>query len=297
MKFAKFPLFLVLLFLVCVSLSIAAVAPPLHFNFADVNVKGALETDTYGVNDAGLITGDFVDKNGVQHGMILNHAKLVKFDNKACSGGIAGYAINATNQVAGWCTSATTSLPIGFVYSKGKYTSITGPSGATASEASGINDNGDVVGLYLDSASAQHGFILSGGKYTTVDVKGMSSTACWGINNSGLVTLYALDSSNDYHSYTTTDKGKTLTKWGYSGAGALGTVIHSPNNNGDIDGTYFDSSNGGHGVLWTGGKYYPFHDPKDNHSTRADGLNNSLTIVGRYSPPSGTNQGFLAHAK
>ena len=68
-------------------------------------------------------------------------------------------------------------------------------------------------------------------------------------------------------------------------------------NNGDIDATYFDSSGYAHGVLYYNSSYYPFDDPKASNSTRADGLNNSLHIVGRYSPSDGSNHGFMATAK
>ncbi|MGA8492590.1 MAG: hypothetical protein WB711_19355 [Terriglobales bacterium] len=35
---------------------------------------------------------------------------------------------------------------VGFLYKNGKYTDIPGPTGAAASVASGINDNGAIVG-------------------------------------------------------------------------------------------------------------------------------------------------------
>jgi hypothetical protein len=42
------------------------------------------------------------------------------------------------------------------------------------------------------------------------------------------------------------------------------------------------------------GKYYPFDDPKASNSTRADGLNDNLEILGRYSPSTGGSFGFKA---
>jgi len=70
----------VLLVLTFVAVGIAA-APPLTFTYSDVHANSkALETDTYGVNNAGVIVGDYVDSASVQHGMILagkkvNHGK------------------------------------------------------------------------------------------------------------------------------------------------------------------------------------------------------------------------------
>ena len=48
------------------------------------------------------------------------------------------------------------------------YTTIDFPS-AISTTAYGINDNDQIVGTYVDSLSRQHGFLLSGGTYTTVD--------------------------------------------------------------------------------------------------------------------------------
>lgn len=36
----------------------------------------------------------------------------------------------------------------------------------------GINPGGDTVGFYFDAVGAQHGFLLSGGEFTTIDVPG-----------------------------------------------------------------------------------------------------------------------------
>jgi hypothetical protein len=45
------------------------------------------------------------------------------------------------------------------------------------------------------------------------------------------------------------------------------------------------------------GTYRSLRDPKADNNTRADGLNDNLEIVGRYSPASGANVGFKATPK
>jgi uncharacterized membrane protein len=49
----------------------------------------------------------------------------------------------------------------------------------------GINPAGDIVGAYTDAVGMQHGFLLSGGQYTTLDVPGATSTVARGISPSG----------------------------------------------------------------------------------------------------------------
>src|ERR1700682_6309974 len=52
----------------------AVAQPPITFKFADVKVKGAIQTDSYAVNNTGVIAGDYIDSSSVQHGLVLNKA-------------------------------------------------------------------------------------------------------------------------------------------------------------------------------------------------------------------------------
>jgi hypothetical protein len=46
-----------------------------------------------------------------------------------------------------------------------------------------VNDAGQTVGLYVDSAGRQHGFLLSNGEYSTIDFPGAVATEVLAINN------------------------------------------------------------------------------------------------------------------
>jgi len=288
----------VLLILTFVAVGIAA-APPLTFTFSDVHSsKTALETDTYGVNNAGVIVGDYVDSASVQHGMILAGKKLTTVNNKNCSAtavgvdGISFYAINSAGTAAGWCTGTSGSF-IAFTYAKGKFTTIAFPK-AIETEATGINDKGDVVGIYFDTAGAQHGFSKFGSKYKSIDVKGETSADAWGINNAGQITVYAINSAGDYDSFLLTGtKFKNINN--PNAKGGLGTIVHTPSNVGDIDGTYYNSAGTEMGWLLHKGKYYDVVDP--GGITRADGLNDKSELVGRYGSGTFGGTGFKATYK
>jgi hypothetical protein len=290
----------VLLVLTFVAVGIAA-APPLTFTYSDVHSKKtALETDSYAVNNFGTIAGDYVDSNGVQHGMLLGRkGETATLDYKKCSSTTAFYGINDSCTLAGWCVSSS-GVQIGFTWSEdtGKFTDINFPNG-TGTEVTGINDRGDVVGLYFDSGGVQHGFVKkAGGSYQSIDVPGDTSTVAWGINNMGQITVYATNSSGQFDSFLY--NGKTFKNIDNPKAkGGLGTVVHTPapNNAGDIDGTYYDSSGNEHGWLLHAGAYYDVEDPNGPNVSRADGLNDKLEIVGRYTPSAGGNIGFKATTK
>jgi hypothetical protein len=290
----------VLLVLTFVAVGLAA-APPLTFKYTDVHAnKTALETDTYGVNNTGVIVGDYVDAKSVQHGMILAGTKLTTVNNSSCeaisgTGGISFYGVNSAGAAVGWCTSAKTILDTGFVYSKGKFTPVNFPK-SNGTQATGINDKGWVVGLYLDSGNLSHGFVKVGTKYTTIDVKGDTNTVAWGVNNKGQITVYATNSAGAFDSYLVT--GKVFKKINNPKAGkasAQGTIVHTPSNVGDIDGTYYNSAGTEMGWVLHAGKYYDVVDP--NGVTRADGLNDKAELVGRYGSGSFGGTGFKATYK
>jgi hypothetical protein len=297
----KKSIFSVLLILMFVAVGIAA-APPLTFTFSDVHAnKTATETDTFAVNNAGAIAGDYVDSSGVQHGMILAGKKLTTVDHPSCvtsggfsAGAIAFYGVNSAGAAAGWCASTKTGLDLGFVSSGGKFAAVKFPK-STGTQAMGINDKGVVVGLYFDSSGVQHGFVKKGSKYTSIDVTGDSSAEAWGINNSGQITVFAISSAGSYESFLY--NGKTFKKISDPKAGTTGTIARIVNNKGDVAGAYFDSSGSEVGFLLHAGKYYDVKDPKANNNTRPDGLNDKLEIVGRYTPSDGSNVGFKASTK
>ena len=47
----------------------------------------------------------------------------------------------------------------GFLLSDGVFTSIDDPDAAFGTVAKGINDNGQVVGFYIDAIGSAHGFL------------------------------------------------------------------------------------------------------------------------------------------
>jgi hypothetical protein len=285
-------------FLAVISPIIAAQPQGNVHNFRDVKAPGAMQTDTYAVNQSAVVAGDYVDGNNVQHGMILNGKKLTSFDLNGCQttgntpGSIAAFGINNAGTAAGWCLNAKTGLPVAFTYANGQFTNIAFPK-AIGTEANGINDKGEVVGTYFDSVGGQHGFYLLGKTYTTVDIKGAINTTAWGVNNAGLITLYGNNSKGKFISFTF--DGKSFKQYSVPGAGPLGTVIQTPNNDGDIVLTWYSANGASHGAWFHRGAYVKFNDPKGLKTTRATGLSDAFVsgqfkgqaeIVGRYSPSS-----------
>ena len=82
----------------------------------------------------------------------------------------------------------------------GAYTTLDVPD-ALLTVAEGINDRGEIVGLYIDANGNQHGFVWCDGTYTTVDVPGESNTGVFSINAKGEIVGSYDDASGVTHGY------------------------------------------------------------------------------------------------
>jgi probable HAF family extracellular repeat protein len=69
---------------------------------------------------------------------------------------------------------------------------------ATFTQALGLNDVGAVVGAYLDSAGASHGFVYDDGRFVSVDdPEGVGTTIVNGINNHGQLVGFYVDTNTN----------------------------------------------------------------------------------------------------
>jgi len=298
MKDQKYILGLAVAVLVCLSTAARAQAPKPQtatFTLYDLTISSAFETDSYGINNSNMVTGDYIESDGTTwHGMTC------KLGKKGACGSVTnlddpngtktqGYGINTKGVVVGYYLNSS-GLDQGFMYSAGTFTDV-GPTG-DVSIANAINDKGLIVGAYNDpNTGIQHGFLFDGKNYTELEPSACSSgTQAWGINNKNVISLYCVNSSGTYDGYITKNNGKTYTK--LDDSSETSTILHKINSSGSIDGTGVNSSGTEDGLLYYKSTWYSFDDSKGTN-TRADGLNDKIVIVGRYGAgPSGGNGGF-----
>jgi uncharacterized membrane protein len=124
-------------------------------------------------------------------------------------GTTSAQGINGAQQIVGFYQDSLSHLH-GFLLSGGAFavprmggifTTLDDPLATDGTLALGINDAGEIVGLYGD-ASGIHSFLYSGGFYTTLDdvFAGVSSAIVTGINNAGGIVGFYTD-SNGTHDY------------------------------------------------------------------------------------------------
>jgi probable HAF family extracellular repeat protein len=86
----------------------------------------------------------------------------------------------------------------GFLLVGSVFTSLNFPV-ATATTAWGINDNGEIAGVYTDTASLTHGFIYSNNAWSRIDVAGATDTALHRIKNNGIIAGDYTDDLTEVH--------------------------------------------------------------------------------------------------
>jgi len=175
-------------------------------------------------------------------------------------------------------------LTIAVAQAQKPYATIDYPN-ANNTQLTAISPSGDIVGNYVSSDGAQHGFLYSKGKFTSIDYPGAASTIAASINPRGDVVGGYTDSNNEGHAFLLS-KGKFSTLM-YPGV----TVAWGISPSGDIVGPY---ATGGplHGYILSKGKFSlipDFPGASDTVATMMSGdvliggagnLNNDQTVHG-----------------
>src|SRR5262249_45186472 len=139
-----------------------------------------------------------------------------------------------------------------------------------------------------------HGFLKSGGTYTTIDDPlATAGTAAYGINASGQIVGLYNTGALATHGFLYNPNSGTFTTLDDPLASMGTSTVPAPlpiNGPGKIGGTYYHQAP--HGFLNSGGNYTTIDDPLGT-STTAYGINDMGQIVGSYVDASNKTHGFL----
>lgn len=176
--------------------------PDYNQNFyADNNFPGSVQTQVTGLNDSGVFVGFWSSMNNPMvgdaapvndnHGFYRLGGQFTSTDFPATNPATPPVdqllGVNNRKVAVGFYNDADGNGH-GFTYDipSNSYTPLNVPN-ATSATATGINDNGDIVGFATFNGATQ-GFIktaASGGAVAALSYPGASSTQLLGINNSG----------------------------------------------------------------------------------------------------------------
>jgi len=151
-------------------------------------------------------------------------------------------------------------------------------------EAFSINDRGEVVGVYGDSAGF-HGFRFSEAGFTKIDVPGNDYTIAYSINNVGRIVGAASAGGFSYIDGRFEMISVPGSSWSY---------VSGNNDVTEMIGTYYDAAGAAHGFLKRGGTFTTIDVPVYNSNAigSMNGLNNRGDIVGTYYDAEGIPHGF-----
>jgi hypothetical protein len=210
--------------------------------------------------------------------------------------------INKHNVISGYFGSGT--LPAhpnkGYLlhppYGQANYTNENFP-GSVQTQVTGLNDNRDTVGFWVNGANTNRGFVEWNGAFTsytnpkTPHVKGAVNQLL-GINDAGIAVGFYNDKAGHSHAYTLNQATGQFTALKIPGVSTTATGI---NDAGDIVGFATSASGVTSSWLIHANHLIAYQFPGGT-STEAFGVNKKDQIVGSYLDGAGVMHGFVLSA-
>ena len=156
-----------------------------------LDFPAASDTYAFGINQSGVVVGywDIVDALGnvlAIHGFVWKNGALTEVNFPGSADSVI-LGINAEGDYVGeWDTDINSPTGHAFVFADGHFTSFDFPD-ATLTQGDDINEDGQIVGAYIDANGGTHGFFKARNSYTSIDFPGAAVTTAWGINNRGQI--------------------------------------------------------------------------------------------------------------
>jgi len=181
--------------------------------FTSFDPPGSTFTNPLGINNRGEVTGRFCTLTvclapglGSFHGFLWQDGVFTIIDVPGANETNAFKASENGSIVGAFGQSGVEPL---FLLKNGQFTTMALPNGKPVTQDDGgMNARGDIVGTYCDGAppcligpSDNHGFLLSDGQLTTIDVTGATATELTAINARGDMVGGYTDASAKVHSF------------------------------------------------------------------------------------------------
>jgi uncharacterized membrane protein len=269
--------------------SVSAAASNFDVTKFDVPFPGTDQSFPLGINDRGQIVGSYHNIQSSWHGFIYDRGQFSSFDfpvrNTDFTDAETHFTgINNSGQIVGYIDAF---LPPhncceqhGFVFERGVFTQIDVPfPGVLGTLATGINDQGQIVGVYSDNKGL-HGFILDRGEFSSLDVPfpGARDTGFngMGINNRGeIVGTYNSVTPGLYIQGFVFERGVFSHLDTPPGSITNGTFVNGINDRGQIVGCV-----DGHAFVFEQDVFNPVDIPFEGACPY--GINNRGQIVGLF---------------
>lgn len=179
-------------------------------NYTAVNVPfpGAVDTEAWAINNSGDIVGSW-DMGGTNPvaslvGFELSGGTYTNLPTPSLAGWVIPYDINNEGEIVGAYSDGF----YGFLLHNGTYTTVQVP-GSFETQVYGINDFGDMVGIYCPTEACvttpddpgTEGFVRVKGVFSTITIPGASYTYVGAISNFGVISGGYTDSAGNDHGF------------------------------------------------------------------------------------------------
>ena len=222
-------------------------------NYTNENFPGSVQTQVTAINNSGDTAGFWVDGNGNNFGFIEWNGVFTSYKDPHTGNGTVNQllGINDSGIAVGFYTDAQ---GVNHAYKlnqkTGKFTPIVPPDGSDAI-ATGINDNGDIVG-FVFAPDNTVSFLLKGGHYTEFDFPNSTNTMALGVNLSDQIVGTYIDSQGNMHGFLLSSPLNHAQWKSIDDPNGIGTTtINGLNDKGQLVGFYVDSAGNTDGFLAT----------------------------------------------
>jgi len=162
--------------------------------------------------------------------------------------------------------------------------------GAQALAIYAVNNSGNMVGTYLDSAGSWHGLVITAGKAKTIDHPGAANgTFIYGINSKGVLAGFYQDAIGGSYGFTYSG-GKFTAVTPSAGAP---TQVYGLNDKGQVTGSFFDLGLNKRRAFFGTAAGYTVLDAPNSISTLAWGINNAGIVTLVWQNTAGLRNGAI----
>jgi probable HAF family extracellular repeat protein len=258
---------------------------PTNLNLITVKllaIPAAIRMSANDINDDCQVVGQFTDAQNRVHGFVYQGESVCQLDYPgATTTEILG--INNLGQMVGLFTTLTATS--GFSYDRGTFSPpLTYPGAGNLTIPNGINDRGEIVGVYQDAAPGEHSFLYKAGNYGTLVYPGATETGAQDINNSGQVVGDFPDPKGT-HGFVYLENVGVFTP-PLDNPPSTEIALRGVNNGGQIIGGYFDAVGHEHPFLYMASSLNPILIP-GAISASAIGVNDRGQVVGNIQSANG----------
>jgi probable HAF family extracellular repeat protein len=253
-----------------------------------LTIAGAVQMTANDINDYGQVVGQFTDPGGVAHGFVYEEESFCQLDYPgATATEILG--INNLGQMVGMFTTLVATS--GFLYDRGTFSPpLAYPGAGNFTVLNGLNDRGEIVGVYQDAVPGEHSFLYKAGKYEALVYPGAKEIGAQDINDSGQIVGDFPDAKGT-HGFAYLENVGVFTPALDCPNGTV-TALRGVNNGGQIVGGCVDAQRNEHPFLYMAGALNPIRIP-GAISASANGINDRGQIVGNFQAAGGA-QTFVA---